>query len=167
MKLLLALMTALLACAASAQQPYPVKALKMIVPYPAGGPTDITARLITQKITEAWGQNFVIDNRPGGGGTIGATLFAKSPPDGYTLYLGGITTIVLAPNVHKNLAYERESRLPARQPDDDLTAAPDDASFASGAHGQRLRCACESEAGADQLRLVGTRRLGPPRRRAF
>ena len=82
---------------AAAQLPYPAKPLKMIMSFPAGGPTDILGRLIGQKLTEAWGHNVVIDNRPGGGGVIGAMLAVKSPPDGYTMYLGGITTLVLAP----------------------------------------------------------------------
>jgi tripartite-type tricarboxylate transporter receptor subunit TctC len=92
---------------AQAQQPpYPSKPLKMIMPFPAGGPTDILGRLVGQKLTESFGQNVVIENRPGGGGVIGASLAVKSPPDGYTLYLGGITTLVLAPFVHKNLQYD-------------------------------------------------------------
>jgi tripartite-type tricarboxylate transporter receptor subunit TctC len=97
-----------IACAAPAhaQQPYPSKPLKMIMPFPAGGPTDILGRLVGQKLTEAWGQNVMIDNRPGGGGMIGANLAVKSPPDGYTLFLGGITTLSLAPFVHKNLQYD-------------------------------------------------------------
>ncbi|MCC7485181.1 MAG: tripartite tricarboxylate transporter substrate binding protein [Burkholderiales bacterium] len=94
--------------AAHAQQPpaYPVKPLKLIIPFPAGGPTDILGRLLAQKLTEAWGQNVVIDNRPGGGGVIGAQLAVKSLPDGYTLYLGGVTTLVLATFTHKDLPYD-------------------------------------------------------------
>jgi tripartite-type tricarboxylate transporter receptor subunit TctC len=92
--------------AAIAQQAYPSKPLKMIMPYPAGGPTDILGRLVGQKLTEAWGQNVVIDNRPGGAGMIGANLAAKAPADGYTLFLGGITTLALAPFVQKNMQYD-------------------------------------------------------------
>src|SRR5262249_50787492 len=66
---------------------WPAKPLKLIIPFPGGGPTDIVGRTIGQKLTEAWGQNVVIDNRPGGGGVIGAQLAAKSPPDGYTMFL--------------------------------------------------------------------------------
>ena len=89
-----------------AQPSYPSKPLKMIMPFPAGGPTDIVGRLIGQRLTEAWGQNVVIDNRPGGGGMIGANLAAKSPPDGYTLFLGGISTLAIAPFVQKNMQYD-------------------------------------------------------------
>jgi tripartite-type tricarboxylate transporter receptor subunit TctC len=87
-------------------QAYPSKPVKMIMPYPAGGPTDILGRLLGQKLTEAWGQNVVIDNRPGGAGMIGATLAAKAPPDGYTLFLGGITTLAIAPSVQKHMPYD-------------------------------------------------------------
>lgn len=85
---------------------YPSKPLKMVMPFPGGGPTDILGRLLGQKLTEAWGQNVIIDNRPGGGGMIGGALAAKSPPDGYTLFLGGITTLVIAPFVQKNMPYD-------------------------------------------------------------
>ena len=74
--------------------------------FPAGGPTDILGRLLAQKLTESWGHNVMIDNRPGGGGVIGALAFVKSPADGYTMFLGGITTLVLAPMVHKNLPFD-------------------------------------------------------------
>jgi len=87
-------------------QPYPGKALKMILPFPAGVPTDIVARAMGQGLAEALGHNVVIDNRPGGGGIIGATLAAKAPADGYTLFLGGITIFGVAPSVHKNLAFD-------------------------------------------------------------
>ena len=92
----------------SSAQGYPAKPLKMIRPFPAGGPTDILGRLVGQKLTESWGQNVLIDNRPGGGGLIGGQLAAKSPPDGYTIYLGGITTLVLSTYVHKNRPYDSQ-----------------------------------------------------------
>lgn len=92
---------------AGAQQPaYPTKPVKMVMPFPAGGPTDILGRLLGQKLTEAWGQNVVIDNRPGGAGMIGAIVAAKSPADGYTLFLGGITTLAIAPYVQANMQYD-------------------------------------------------------------
>jgi len=87
-------------------QAYPARPLKIIMSFPAGGPTDILVRLLAQKLTEAWGQNVIIDNRPGGGGVIGAAVAAKSPPDGYSMYLGGITTMAVAPFVQKNLPYD-------------------------------------------------------------
>mgnify|MGYP003336747815 CR=1 FL=1 len=96
----------LLAVGPVAGQNFPSKPVKMIMPYPGGGPTDILGRLIGQKLSEAWGQNVIIDNRPGGGGMIGGTLAAKSAPDGYTLYLGGVTTLVLATFLQKNMPFD-------------------------------------------------------------
>lgn len=101
--------TALLACSSLAlaqQQPYPTKPLRLIMSFPAGGPTDIVGRLIGQNLTEAWGQNVTIDNRPGGAGMIGGALAAKSPADGYTLYLGGISTLAIAPFVQKKMPFD-------------------------------------------------------------
>ncbi len=91
-----------------AAQGYPSKAVKMIVPFPAGGPTDILGRLLGQKLTESWGHGVVIDNRPGGGGLIGGQLAAKSPPDGYTIYLGGNTTLVLSNYEQKSRPYDAQ-----------------------------------------------------------
>ncbi len=100
--------------AAHAQQPaadtvaqsYPSRPVRLLMPFPAGGPTDILGRLIAQKLTEVWGQNVLIDNRAGGGGMIAGVLAAKSPPDGYTLFLGGITTLAIAPFVQKDMQYD-------------------------------------------------------------
>lgn len=78
----------------------------MVMPYPAGGPTDILGRLLGQKLAEAWGQNVIIDNRPGGAGIIGASIAAKSAADGYTLFLGGISTLAIAPLLQKQMPYD-------------------------------------------------------------
>lgn len=69
----------------AAQQNYPNKPIRMIVPYPAGGGTDVLARLIGGKMSESWGQPVIVDNRPGGNSVIGSDILAKSPPDGYTM----------------------------------------------------------------------------------
>ncbi len=96
--------------AAHAQQPalhgYPNRPIKMIMPFPPGGPTDILGRLLGQRLGDVLGHNVVIDNRAGGAGMIGAVLAAKSPPDGYTLFLGGITTLAIAPFVQKSMQYD-------------------------------------------------------------
>lgn len=68
-----------------AQQKYPTKPIRLIVPFPAGGQTDIVVRTLAHKLTESFGQQVVVDNRPGGGGTIGAEIAAKTTPDGYSL----------------------------------------------------------------------------------
>src|SRR5881398_1738107 len=70
-------------------QAYPTRPVRWIVPFPAGGPTDILARLIGQWLSERLGQPFIIDNRPGAGGNIGTEAVVRAPPDGYTLLLAG------------------------------------------------------------------------------
>src|SRR6266567_4406045 len=70
-------------------QSYPSRAVRIVVPFAAGGPTDIVARLIGQWLSERLGQQFVIENRPGAGGTIGTEAVVRSPPDGYTLVMAG------------------------------------------------------------------------------
>src|ERR671912_23751 len=76
-----------------AQAPaYPVKPVRVVVPWPAGGTTDILARITGQKLSESWGQPVVIENRGGASGNIGTEMFVKSPPDGYTLLFGSMST---------------------------------------------------------------------------
>lgn len=90
----------------AAAQNYPVKPIRIVVPFPAGGPTDLLARLVAQRLVEAWGQQVLIDNRPGGGGIIGGQIAAKSAADGYNVYLGGVTTLVVSTYTHKNRPYD-------------------------------------------------------------
>jgi tripartite-type tricarboxylate transporter receptor subunit TctC len=85
---------------------YPKRPIHIVVPFPAGGPTDLLSRFIGQEMTAAWGQPVVIENRPGGNTTIGAMAVAKADPDGYTLLAAMDTTMVLNPLVNKNLPYD-------------------------------------------------------------
>jgi tripartite-type tricarboxylate transporter receptor subunit TctC len=78
----------------------------MVVPFPAGGATDIVGRIIAQKLTESWGQQVIVDNRAGAGGTLGSDVVAKSLPDGYTLLLGTSSTHAIAPSLYSRLAYD-------------------------------------------------------------
>src|SRR3954468_1882371 len=87
-------------------QNYPSKPVRMVVPFPAGGATDIVGRLIAQKLTESWGQQVVVDNRGGAAGTIGSDLAAKSPPDGYTLLVGTSSTHAIAQSLYAKLPYD-------------------------------------------------------------
>jgi len=77
-----------------AAQGYPERPVRLLIAFPAGGTIDTLGRILAQKLTEAWGQNVVIENRPGAGGNIGAAAAAKSAPDGYTLHLGAQTLAV-------------------------------------------------------------------------
>jgi tripartite-type tricarboxylate transporter receptor subunit TctC len=85
---------------------YPNKAIRLVVPSAPGGGTDIIARWIGQGLTEAWGQTVVVDNRGGGGGTVGVTIVAKAAPDGYTMLLGSVGHLTFAPAVRPGLAYD-------------------------------------------------------------
>ena len=84
----------------AAQQPYPSKPIRLITPFAAGGTTTILARLIGQRFTESWGQQLIVDNRPGGGTMIGTDAAAKAAPDGYTILLAG-GSLPLVPLVYK------------------------------------------------------------------
>ncbi len=84
---------------------FPNKSIRLIVPFPAGGGTDIVARAISVKLTEAWGQQIIIDNRGGAGGVIGADTVAKSTPDGYTLLFGTPGALVINPLLNSKLPY--------------------------------------------------------------
>ena len=95
----LALM-ALLAWPVAAQN-YPSKPIKIVVPFPAGGTSDVLARLIGQKMTESWGQPVVVENKPGSSGNLGADAVAKSTPDGYTLVLMDVGNLVISPALFK------------------------------------------------------------------
>ncbi|WP_300554208.1 tripartite tricarboxylate transporter substrate binding protein [Limnohabitans sp. Rim8] len=87
--------------AQTAAAPYPNKPIKIVVPFPAGGTSDVLARLFGQKITESWGQAVVVENRPGSSGNLGADLVAKSPADGYTLVLMDVGNLVISPALFK------------------------------------------------------------------
>ena len=94
-------------CAAAAiAQPYPSQPIKLIVPYPPGGNTDIVARLYAQKLSERVGQPVVIDNRGGAAGTLGVGIAAKAPNDGYTLVIGDLGSLVIGPLAKPGLGYD-------------------------------------------------------------
>ena len=82
-------------------QTYPSKTVRLVSPYPPGGPNDIVARIVAQRMSQAFGQQWIVENRPGRGGNIGTDLVAKSAPDGYTLVHGGMGSLTLAPFLTK------------------------------------------------------------------
>jgi tripartite-type tricarboxylate transporter receptor subunit TctC len=90
----------------AAGQGYPNRPVRLIVPYPPGGGNDTLARLFGVKLTEAWGQQVVVDNRPGAGTIIGTQLAARAAPDGYTLLLSSIATHAIAPNLYAKPGYD-------------------------------------------------------------
>jgi len=85
---------------------FPERPVRIIVPYPPGGANDILARLMAPKLTEAWGQQIVIDNRPGSAGNIGAAIAARTTPDGYTLLMGGAGTMSINVSLYKSLQFD-------------------------------------------------------------
>jgi tripartite-type tricarboxylate transporter receptor subunit TctC len=108
MKKLAALLLVCAVGAAQAQNPadgFPSKPVKIIVPFAPGGATDITARVLGEKLQAKWGQPVVIENRPGAGGNIGAHIVAQSPPDGYTLVLGVTGSHGINISLHKKMPY--------------------------------------------------------------
>ncbi len=87
-------------------QGYPTHTVKLVVPFPPGGPLDATGRLIAEKLTAMWGQAVVVDNKPGAGGNIGADLVAKSAPDGYTILMGALSTHAVNPSLYAKMPYD-------------------------------------------------------------
>jgi tripartite-type tricarboxylate transporter receptor subunit TctC len=85
---------------------YPAKPIRLVVPFTPAGATDILARLAAQHLTNAWGQQVVVDNRPGAAGNIGTELVAKSPPDGYTVLMATVSTHGINPNLYKKIGYD-------------------------------------------------------------
>jgi len=102
----LALLSALSAAPAFAQTPYPDRPIHIVVPFPAGGPSDVMARLIGEKMGADFGQGVVIDNRPGANTLVGAELAAKATPDGYTLFMAIDSTLVMNPYLYSKLPYD-------------------------------------------------------------
>ncbi|HET7729211.1 MAG TPA: tripartite tricarboxylate transporter substrate binding protein [Usitatibacter sp.] len=87
-------------------QAWPSKPVKIVVPFAAGGATDVVARLLAQKLGDAWGQTVVVENRAGAGGNIGADVVAKSPPDGYTLLMTSGSIVTANPHMYKAMPFD-------------------------------------------------------------
>ncbi len=110
--LLGAALTACVPLPAFAQADYPNRPITIVVPFPAGGPTDASARLYAKVMSEAIGQPVVIDNRAGAAGTVGSAYVARAAADGYTLLWGGTSTLAVAPGLYKKLTYDPASFVP-------------------------------------------------------
>ena len=123
-------------------QAYPTKAIRLIVPYTPGGTSDILARVIGQKMNEAWGRPVIVENKPGANGNIGADLVAKAAPDGYTLLLADIGALCISPSVLAGLPFD-----PAKD-------------FAAGGHDQLLPARPRGASGAAREQRQGADRPG-------
>ena len=102
----IALIVALAGARARAQDSYPSKPVRIMVSFAAGGPTDQVARVMSAKLTELLGQTFLVENRTGAGGNIGAAEVAKAPPDGYTLLMATVSTHAINPGLYKSMPYD-------------------------------------------------------------
>jgi tripartite-type tricarboxylate transporter receptor subunit TctC len=107
---LIALMAHLLA--SQGAQAFPERPIKLVVPSPAGGPPDVMARLLTDKMATSLGQPVIVENRGGAGGTIGARSVLTASPDGHTLLMGSTSTLLIAPYIYKNAGYQTGSFAP-------------------------------------------------------
>ena len=96
----------MLAAPLAMAQAWPAKPIRLMVPFPPGGSTDIVARIVAQKLAERLGQSIVIENRGGAGGTLGTAVVAKAAPDGYTLTVASTSTHMVAPSVYAKLDYD-------------------------------------------------------------
>jgi tripartite-type tricarboxylate transporter receptor subunit TctC len=108
---LLALCSAALIAASAAAQSYPSKSVRVIVPFTAGGATDIVTRVVSQKLGEMWGQQLIVDNRGGAGGNIGGELAARSTPDGYTLFMTSGSIVTANQHIYKKMPFNPERDL--------------------------------------------------------
>jgi tripartite-type tricarboxylate transporter receptor subunit TctC len=97
---------ALMSAPGRADEPYPNKPVRVVVPFAAGGPTDIVGRVFAQKLTELLGQSFYVENKSGAGGNIGAEVAAKAPPDGYTLLVATVSTHAINPGLYAKMPYD-------------------------------------------------------------
>jgi tripartite-type tricarboxylate transporter receptor subunit TctC len=97
---------------AAAQDAYPSRPIRLIVPFPPGGPTDVMGRLISQGLSDVLGQQVYIDNRPGAGSTLAAKIAANAEPDGYTLLLGSAATLAIGPTLYRDAEYDPKSFVP-------------------------------------------------------
>ena len=101
----IAIIAVLLAAGAAGARPYPHKPIRVVMPFPIGGPSDILGRAVAQKLGDQMGANLVPDNRPGAGGNLGLALAAKAPPDGYTILVTS-SAIAVSPSLYAKLDYD-------------------------------------------------------------
>jgi tripartite-type tricarboxylate transporter receptor subunit TctC len=93
-------------CSSATGQPYPTRAVRLVVPFAPGGSTDVLGRIVGQRLSESVGQPVIVDNRPAGGGTVGSDVVAKALPDGHTLLIGSVATMAFAKAMYPKLPYD-------------------------------------------------------------
>src|SRR6185436_7838213 len=98
--------TALLLAVPAAGQDFPSRPIRVVIAFPAGGPTDFVGRLVADKVKDILGQSVIIENKPGANGAIGADYVAKAAPDGYTLFLSTVGAVAITPNMRTDLPYD-------------------------------------------------------------
>ena len=155
-----------LAAPALAQDKYPSRPIRMIVPYPPGGSTDPTGRAFAAWLSEALGQQVVVDNRPGAGATIGHGLGAKATPDGYTILLGTSGGLAVEPRARHEAVVRPGQGLRADRPWRLRAVPAGGVSRAAGREPEGIHRALEGAAHPHQLRVAGSRHAQPSRRRA-
>ena len=106
LSLVVAVLSTMVLASPSRSESYPTRTVRMIVPYPAGGTSDVLARVLAKKMGDSMGQSIVVENVGGAAGTIGASNVARADPDGYTLLFGYATQFTIAPALYRNLAYD-------------------------------------------------------------
>ena len=146
-------------------QAFPDRPIKLVVPSPAGGPPDVMARLLSDKMAAHLGQPVIVENRSGAGGTIGARSVLAAEPDGYTLLMGSTSTLLIAPAIYKNAGYHAGSFAPvARVADSTEVLAVHPSVPASSV--AELVAVAKSRPGALNFGSAGNRNASPYRRRA-
>lgn len=110
-QLLASLLVIFLSAIATQAQSWPAKPVRLVVPFPAGGGTDIVARVLGERLGDSLGQQFVVENKPGASGMIGAAAVAKAVPDGYTLLISSPTEVVIAGSIYPKMAYDPQKDL--------------------------------------------------------
>jgi tripartite-type tricarboxylate transporter receptor subunit TctC len=105
-KFLLAVALTGIAATARAQEKYPARPIKLLVPFPAGGPVDVMGRLIAQRLSATLGQQVIVENRPGAGSTLAARAAATAEPDGYTLLVASAASLAIGPALYSNIGYD-------------------------------------------------------------
>ena len=148
-------------------QDFPLRPVRLIVPYAPGGSGDLIARLLGDKLSALWGQQVVVENRPGAGGLIGTETAAHAPPDGYTLYLATDGPLTVAATLNGHVPYDWKADSSPGVNDHSRLSGAHRRSKTLRAHTRGVHCARKVEAGCAQFCFDRRRHRTASRRRAF